>query len=231
MVELHNYPPANSFAQKIYNWQTLTKKVFKKVGLAMAKPEMEALSNAEPGAVEQLLKKLQVAVRAPAGEHARTKAEELPRALRTRSPARRGDAHAPSRARACPPPPFPPASRSSPSTTCERSSRRPPASTGAPAATPRGSGKAAGRRCRRSARRPTRSLRALIRCSCCRSATRPWTSWSRRSQSSRSRRAPACGPCRVLLSAHGRSGARRKPRLCRGEAAGASAPLDDDVPP
>lgn len=76
MVELHNYPPANSFAQKIYNWQTLTKKVFKKVGLAMAKPEMEALSNAEPGAVEQLLKKLQVAVRAPADQAGRARAHQ-----------------------------------------------------------------------------------------------------------------------------------------------------------
>mmetsp|Transcript_139 Transcript_139/g.496 ORF Transcript_139/g.496 Transcript_139/m.496 type:complete len:265 (+) Transcript_139:13-807(+) len=60
MVELHNYPAANSFAQKMYNWQTLSKKVFKKIGLAVAKGELEALSNAEPGAIEQLLKRLQV---------------------------------------------------------------------------------------------------------------------------------------------------------------------------
>lgn len=59
MVELHNYPPANSFAQKLYNWQTLNKKVFKKISLSLFKPELEALCNAEAGAIEQLLKKLQ----------------------------------------------------------------------------------------------------------------------------------------------------------------------------
>lgn len=78
MVELHNYPSANSFAQKLYNWQTLSKKVFKKIGLAMSKAEMEALSNAEPGAVEQLLKKLQVHVRAARSRPLRTLWRALP---------------------------------------------------------------------------------------------------------------------------------------------------------
>ena len=31
LVELHNYSPANSQQQKMYNWKTLNNKVFKKV--------------------------------------------------------------------------------------------------------------------------------------------------------------------------------------------------------
>jgi hypothetical protein len=33
LVELHNYPPANSTAQKLYNWDTLNARVLRKLGL------------------------------------------------------------------------------------------------------------------------------------------------------------------------------------------------------
>jgi hypothetical protein len=78
MVELHNYPAANSFAQKLYNWQTLSKKVFKKIGLNLQKAELEALCNAEPGAIETLLKRLQVHVRAATARDTRVSIVGLP---------------------------------------------------------------------------------------------------------------------------------------------------------
>jgi hypothetical protein len=37
LVELHNYPPANSTTKKINNWNTLHVKVFKKLGIALNK--------------------------------------------------------------------------------------------------------------------------------------------------------------------------------------------------
>ena len=35
LIELHNYPAANSYAQKMYNWKTLNGKVFKKMGFQL----------------------------------------------------------------------------------------------------------------------------------------------------------------------------------------------------
>jgi len=58
LVEVHNYPSANSFAQKMYNWNTLSEKVFKKMGFTLLQEEKEAISNCAPQAVERLLKKL-----------------------------------------------------------------------------------------------------------------------------------------------------------------------------
>jgi hypothetical protein len=59
LIEVHNYPAANSYAQKMYNWNTLNAKVFKKMGFQMHKEELEALSNCTPQAAERMLKKLQ----------------------------------------------------------------------------------------------------------------------------------------------------------------------------
>jgi len=62
LVELHSYPAANSFAQKMYNWKTLNQKVFKKLGFQLVDHEMEQLSNCAPQAVEKALKKLQTSM-------------------------------------------------------------------------------------------------------------------------------------------------------------------------
>jgi len=35
LVELHNYSPANSLQQKLYNWNTLNAKVFRKLGFQL----------------------------------------------------------------------------------------------------------------------------------------------------------------------------------------------------
>ena len=39
LIELHNYSQANGIMQKMYNWQTLNNKVFKKLGFVVAKNE------------------------------------------------------------------------------------------------------------------------------------------------------------------------------------------------
>jgi len=59
LIEIHNYPAANSYAQKIYNWNTLNSKVFKKMGFHVQKDELESLVNCKPQAVERMLQKLQ----------------------------------------------------------------------------------------------------------------------------------------------------------------------------
>lgn len=59
IIEVHNYPAANSYAQKSYNWTTLNSKVFKKMGFQLQKEEIDNLCNCTPQAVERMLKKLQ----------------------------------------------------------------------------------------------------------------------------------------------------------------------------
>ena len=59
LIELHNYPAANSYAQKMYNWKTLNGKVFKKMGFQIQQEEMDALCNCAPQQVERTLKNLQ----------------------------------------------------------------------------------------------------------------------------------------------------------------------------
>ena len=59
LVERHNYPAANSYAQKMYNWNTLNAKVLKKMNMHLNKDEMEALCACKPNAVERTLQTLQ----------------------------------------------------------------------------------------------------------------------------------------------------------------------------
>jgi len=58
LVEVHNYPASNSYAQKVYNWETLERKVLKKIGCALTKEEIDNLANCVPQAVERMLHKL-----------------------------------------------------------------------------------------------------------------------------------------------------------------------------
>ena len=60
LVELHNYSAANSYAQKIYNWNTLNTKVFRKLGFTAQKQELDELCNCHAQAAEKLLKQLQI---------------------------------------------------------------------------------------------------------------------------------------------------------------------------
>ena len=59
LIELHNYPAANSYAQKMYNWKTLNSKVFKKMGFQLQQEEMDNLCNCTLQQVEKMLKNLQ----------------------------------------------------------------------------------------------------------------------------------------------------------------------------
>ena len=65
LVDLHNYAPANSISQKIYNWSTLNgirskyklilEKVFRKLGYFINDTIIHAMVNCKPGYVEYLL--------------------------------------------------------------------------------------------------------------------------------------------------------------------------------
>lgn len=59
LIDLHNYSPSNSYAQKTYNWNTLNQKVFKKMGFQLNKEEIEAVVTCKKWAVESVLVKIQ----------------------------------------------------------------------------------------------------------------------------------------------------------------------------
>ena len=58
IVEIHNYPVTNSSTQKLYNWNTLNVKVFKKMGFTISKGDIEKILAYKPLAIENLLKKV-----------------------------------------------------------------------------------------------------------------------------------------------------------------------------
>jgi len=60
LVELHNYPAANSTQQKMYNWNTLNAKVLRKLGYNMPRDDIEAVLQCRPGAVERVLNTVQM---------------------------------------------------------------------------------------------------------------------------------------------------------------------------
>jgi len=59
LVELHNYPPANSTKQKIYNYETLNQRVLKKFGYQIPHYVIEDIVNCKQGAIEGVLNTLQ----------------------------------------------------------------------------------------------------------------------------------------------------------------------------
>lgn len=59
LVEIHNYPAANSVKQKVYNLETLNLKVFKKLGFSIPHSTIEDIVNCKPGSIEQVLNTLQ----------------------------------------------------------------------------------------------------------------------------------------------------------------------------
>lgn len=60
LVELHNYPAANSTKQKMYNHDTLNQRVLKKLNYNLSKPLVDDIVNCKPGAVEHTLHVLQI---------------------------------------------------------------------------------------------------------------------------------------------------------------------------
>ncbi|KAE8914313.1 hypothetical protein PF005_g992 [Phytophthora fragariae] len=61
-VQMHNYSAANSVKQKQYNWNTLNRKVFKKLHISLSKQEIDDLVQCQSGAIEHLLVKLQIKI-------------------------------------------------------------------------------------------------------------------------------------------------------------------------
>ena len=88
LVELHNYPAANSTQQKMYNWNTLNTKVLRKLGYNLVKEDIEAVIQCRPNAIEKVLNTLQVKMaRYRARQASRS---STPSSARGRSPARGG---------------------------------------------------------------------------------------------------------------------------------------------
>ena len=58
LVDLHNYPSASSTKAKSVNWETLNKKVLKKLGVKITKNEINDIINSKPNAIENLLTRL-----------------------------------------------------------------------------------------------------------------------------------------------------------------------------
>lgn len=56
LVELHNYPQAHSVQQKTDNWNTLNKKVFRRMGFLISKANIQQVVNCAPEAIEKVLK-------------------------------------------------------------------------------------------------------------------------------------------------------------------------------
>jgi hypothetical protein len=59
LVELHNYAPANSLKQKVYNFDTLNARVLRKLNFVIPKETVEDIANCKPGVVEHVLNSLQ----------------------------------------------------------------------------------------------------------------------------------------------------------------------------
>ena len=55
LVELHNYPPANSTKQKIYNFETLNQRVLKRFGYNIPRTTIEEIVSCKQGVVEGVL--------------------------------------------------------------------------------------------------------------------------------------------------------------------------------
>lgn len=63
---------AHSIQQKQYNWGTLNTRVCRKLGFSIAKPDVDAVVNAVPGAIERVLQHVRVKTASQVGnsEHA-----------------------------------------------------------------------------------------------------------------------------------------------------------------
>jgi len=59
LVELHSYPSANGFRQKMHNLESLNKKVLRKIGCVLPIAVLEEIASCRPHAVERVLNILQ----------------------------------------------------------------------------------------------------------------------------------------------------------------------------
>lgn len=63
IIELHNYSNASGKSQKLYNWNTLNTKVFKKMGFQLHRLDIDSVIAAEPEGIERILKLVKDMVR------------------------------------------------------------------------------------------------------------------------------------------------------------------------
>jgi hypothetical protein len=68
LVEIHNYSAANSFSQKMYNWNTMCTKVLKRLGVTLDPADIDRTCKVVPGAIENILRTIRKKV-----EHDRAK--------------------------------------------------------------------------------------------------------------------------------------------------------------
>ncbi|KAJ3010692.1 Sperm flagellar protein 1 [Thoreauomyces humboldtii] len=62
MIELHNYPAANSVAQKMYNWKTLNQKVLRKLDCKLTDEVIDGIVTTKPGYIETFLTDLRLKI-------------------------------------------------------------------------------------------------------------------------------------------------------------------------
>ena len=96
LIDLHNYSSASGVTQKLYNWQTLNDKVFRRLGFSLGQRERENTANCKPGAIERVLKLVKVKIarhRARQGEGGGEERE----ALSAGEPAKRSEPQGASR--------------------------------------------------------------------------------------------------------------------------------------
>ena len=58
LVDLHNYDQALKVDTKIYNWNTLNQKVFKRIGAVIDSQTITAIANAKPGIIDKFLEQI-----------------------------------------------------------------------------------------------------------------------------------------------------------------------------
>lgn len=69
LVDLHNYPPANSATQKYNNWNTLNRtqsskleKALKKINFQISKNDIEHIITCTPDSIERMLRQLKLKI-------------------------------------------------------------------------------------------------------------------------------------------------------------------------
>lgn len=62
LVDLHNYVPASAKDKKKYNWETLNRKVLRRINFSISEQDIEDLVNCVPGTVERVLKNFEAKV-------------------------------------------------------------------------------------------------------------------------------------------------------------------------
>jgi len=78
MVDLHNYSPASSSAQKMNNWGVLQRKVFSRLKMSVPEPVVRAISNNKPGVVEMVLLQLKQKIEARLSSRAASNGSSTP---------------------------------------------------------------------------------------------------------------------------------------------------------